>query len=208
MIDCRFRPLDRWPREKTPSYKQRDAPFRAGYTDTLDLLEKELNYLKAKDVVVEADFAMKDIRNDGWPRSSARTKSPGVILSFGSRYGAMTLPCDQFTAWEDNLRAIAFHLHHLRKSDLYGVSQAGEQYKGWTALPPAPTQTFDNRHAAAMFLYNHSNGAFHPATIESNADAREQAYRLAAKRLHPDVQMTGDTKLFQYLQDAITLLRS
>src|SRR5688500_2794754 len=121
MLDVRFRPLERWPRKRTPSYLQK-SPFKAGYVSTLDILERELNNLKAKNVVVEADFEMKDIRNDGWPRSGTRPKSPGVILSFESMHGALSLPCDACKTWEQNLRAIALHLENLRKANLYGVA--------------------------------------------------------------------------------------
>lgn len=204
MIDCRFRPLDRWPRKKTPSCIQKSAPFRAGYASTLDMLETELNHLKAKNIVIEADFKLKDIRNDGWPRSSARTSAPGVIVSFDSKFGAMTLPCDHFNAWEDNLRAIAFHLHYLRKSDLYGVSLSGEQYRGWAALP---SNVIESRAQAAAFIAHHAgiNDPDDVRRVQVGVEYRESAYRIAAKKLHPDVG--GNHELFQRLQQAITMLR-
>jgi hypothetical protein len=203
MLDARFRPLERWPRKRTPDYSRRRSTFRARYSDTLDMLEKELGYLNAKNVVVEADFATKDIRNDGWPKSSARPKTSSVILSFESKHGALSLPCDHFDAWEDNLRAIAFHLHHLRKSDLYGVTQGGEQYKGWAALPAAGESGISTVASAAQFLSRH--GGYGQVTIEQSSETCETAYRCAARKLHPDAG--GENHLFQQLQVAIGILR-
>lgn len=203
MLDVRFRPLERWPREKTPQWKQKRSTFRTSYPETLDLLEKELGYLKAKNVVIEAGFALKDIRNDGWPRSSARPDAPGVLLSFESKHGSMALPCDHFNAWEDNLRAIAMHLHHLRKSDLYGVSLAGEQYKGWAALPAQGETGITTPEAAARFVGVHSG--YSAPSILAHVGVMDAAYKLAAQKLHPD--KGGETHLFQQLQVAIGLLR-
>lgn len=73
MIAASVRPIDRFPREETT--RRRRAPFRTGWGKTLDLLEVELRRLKAKDIVIQADFRAEDIRNDGWPRSSARAGS-------------------------------------------------------------------------------------------------------------------------------------
>lgn len=203
MLEARFVPLERWPRKKRGSYSQTRAPFKASYPNTLDLLETELRQLNAKNVTIEADFTPRDIRNDGWPRSSARPKSPGVIVSFDSKHGALALPCDRFNAFEDNLRAIAMHLHHLRKSNLYDIAQAGEQYCGWAALPAEGGTGLTTVGDAAAFLARHSG--FETKQIEYSADVMTAAYRTAAQRLHPD--RGGETHLFQQLQNAMKLLR-
>lgn len=51
VIDCRFKPIDQWPHQQTPSWKRKKSPFKAGWSQTLDLLEKELNHLQAKDII-------------------------------------------------------------------------------------------------------------------------------------------------------------
>lgn len=116
---------------------RRRATFRIGYSDRLSLLESELAKLGAKEIVIQAQFEAKDIRNDGWPRSSARPKGPAVVLSFQSKHGPLSYPCDSYDAWEDNLYAIALALEALRAVDRYGVTKRAEQYKGWAQLPPA-----------------------------------------------------------------------
>lgn len=200
MIDARFRPIETWPGTRTASYRRKRAQFRATYAQTLDLLEKELGYLRARDIVIQAGFGVDQIRNDGWPRSSARPKSdPGVIVSFRSPKGELSFPCDRYLDWEDNLRAIALSLEALRAVDRYGVTQQAEQYRGWQALPapPPPSNTL-SRDTAATVLANYS--VFTPSEILTQAEKREEAYRQAAKRTHPDAG--GSHEAFVLVQQA------
>ncbi len=135
MLDVRFRPITLWPRKETAG--RISAPFVAPYTKTLDLLEYELGKLKARDIVIQADFAMADLSNDGQPRSGKFPRSPRVILSFEGSKGALSIPCDRFISWTDNIRAIALSLEALRKVDRYGITVSDEQYRGWAQLPAA-----------------------------------------------------------------------
>jgi hypothetical protein len=199
VIDARFVPIADWPGRATPSCQQKKATFRASYPDTLDLLEKELNHLGAKGVLIQAYFDRKDIRNDGWPRASARPKQQGVIVTFEkstwsggkSTVNTMSFPCDTFNGWEDNLRAIAKSLEALRMVDRYGVTRNNEQYRGFTALPaPEPVSS---RDAAIEFL---SQVTAWPLS-QVSADPRG-AYREACRTTHPD---TGGThELFLLVQ--------
>lgn len=159
-MDVTIRALGPWPQAET---KPRKAPqFSATWGDTMDLIQRELRFLGAKRVVIEAGFRERDIRLDGWPRADARTPEfPGVILSFESKFGPLRYLTDAFTngsvfvsgrqarargsdkaftmevlGWHANLRAIALSLEALRSVDRYGVSRRGEQYTGWNALPP------------------------------------------------------------------------
>ncbi len=206
MIDARFRPIEKWPGTRTPSCRRKRATFRATYPKTLDQLEHELHYLRAKEIVIQAGFGLDQIRNDGWPRSSARPHSdPGVIVSFRSPQGEMSFPCDRYLDWEDNLRAIALSLEALRAVDRYGVTQHAEQYQGWKALPaPPPATNTMSRAAAATVIANHS--VFAPLEILSEADKREEAYRQAAKRTHPDAG--GSHEAFVLVQQAKSVLEA
>lgn len=218
MIDARFVPIDKWPGKATAYYDRKAAPFRAAYAATLDLLEKELNQLGAKDITIQAYFERRDIRNDGWPRSSARPSQPGVIVGFDIRKSkwdpekrryvdelvrSMSFPCDRFKSWEDNLRAIALALEALRKVDRYGVTQSGEQYQGWAKLPPATDPSEMTREEAALFIAGYANTP--KDYILGDQAQLEYAYRIAAKALHPDTQ-SGNHELFLRLQAAKAVL--
>lgn len=186
-INATFRPIDVWPGKPTPF--RRRAPFDAAWSNTLELLRKELRFLAAKHVVIQIDMREQDIRQDGYPRANAVAASPGVILALESKYGPLRYPCDTFTRWEDNVRAIALALEALRKVDRYGVTKRGEQYTGWRALPGAGgTSSAMTAAAAAEFLATAAGvGAGSVHLILGDRVVVEQVYRKAAKRLHPDI---------------------
>jgi hypothetical protein len=50
----------------------------------------------AKGISIEGFFFVNEIRNDGWPKSSAKPTQPGVILSFNVKRGRMVMPCDRY----------------------------------------------------------------------------------------------------------------
>lgn len=164
MLNAQFRPLEHWPGERTRDRK--DAQFRASYPKTLDQLESELAKLRARDIIIQVDnLTLDNIRNDGWPKASwsPRGGNQGVIVSFESPKSAMSFPCDRYTDWQDNLRAIALSLEALRTVDRYGVTRGNEQYRGWAKLE-AP-RTGMSKQEAAEFLQSLCDGVpLGPAT--------------------------------------------
>jgi len=199
MLNAVFRPVDQWPGKQTPPSNRRSGKFKAAYSKTLDLLERELAYLRAKDVVIQAYFAPSEIRNDGWPKSSARPAQPGVILSFDAGKEAYSYPCDTFIDWEDNLRAIALSLEALRAVDRYGVTRGREQYQGFRRLG-APA-SIDSKVAAEQFLTQYSG-----LGIDDIRRDLDGAYRVAARKLHPD--QGGSHDLFVALQNHYRVLQA
>lgn len=200
MIDARFVPIEKWPREKTPPNKRKSSPFDVKYGRMLDDLERELRHLGASNVVIQAYFDRKDIRNDGWPRGSARPSEPGVIVGFIKRGGQeISFPCDTYHNYESNLRAIGLTLAALRAIDRYGVTQHNEQYKGWAKLPPAPEVMTGQSALAFLRLYSD----IEPRDPES----MDRAFRVAARRLHPDNSESGNNNQFIMLQEARAALK-
>jgi hypothetical protein len=189
MIDCRFKPIEKWPGKPTANWARKAGSFKAGWQNTLDLLERELNYLRAKDISIEGFFLPKDIRNDGWPKSSARPTQPGVVLSFSTKKGRMTMPCDRYTGWEANLRAIALTLEHLRAVERYGVTtEEQEQYTGWLRLPAA--SAVDEKTEFAKILIHHASvegrQEFSPNRVLADSNLFDSVWREAVRRTHPD----------------------
>jgi hypothetical protein len=183
MIDARFVPIDKWPGEKRPSYKRINSPFGVKYQRLLDDLERELNHLHAKDIIIQAYLRREQIRNDGWPRSSERPSEPGIVLSFlkGGK-DEISFPCDTYRTWESNLRAISLTLTALRSIDRYGVTEHAEQYKGWAKLPPAPEKMSPTDALAFIRI--------HTGIEATTAEKLREAYRSAARKLHPDISGT------------------
>jgi hypothetical protein len=203
MLDYQFRPIVQWPGEKTRN--RRRSQFNTLYSKTLQLLERELEFLRAKQVVIQADCEASEIRRDGQLRADARLRGPGVILTFESSKGPLSFPCDTYPDWQDNIRAIALALEALRAVDRYGVTRRAEQYKGWSRLPAPETNEFPSVHDAAAFILQASAIAGAVSNILQFMDSMARHYRYAAARLHPD-RNNGSSAEFVKLQAAKAML--
>ncbi len=192
MIEARFVPIEFWPGEPTPSRNRRKSPFRGSWQNTLDGLEREIGHLKGRDILFQAYMRPEHIRNDGWPRSGAPNPSgPGIVVSFTANGVALSFPCDTFTDWRDNLRAVALGLSALRTVERYGITRRQEQYKGWAKLAaPEP----ENARKQAFVFFAKLTGW---SESEIRADL-QGAYRLACRAAHPD--HNGNHEAFVALQ--------
>lgn len=209
------RPLSGWPGARTPPHKQRRAAFRAKWSDTVQLLEAELDAIGARDVVLELDITDRDISASGWVRATAVPRTAGAILSFRHpQAGPLRYPCDRFNDWQDNVRAIALGLEALRKLDRYGITSHAEQYTGWRALPSSNGQWSPTPAAAARFLADFTEGdsvsdEFRAGVARSILE-RQDVFRLARaaalKKAHPDAG--GSATTFHAVTDAIAALES
>ena len=201
------RPIVMWPGKPTASYARRRSPFRAGWTQTSTLLDRELAQQRARQVVLQMYVRERDIRNDGMIRADARPDQPGVVLSFEGKYGPVQMPCDRFFDWQDNVRAIALSLEALRTVDRYGVTQKGEQYAGWKALPAAAGVLATPEEAARLIAKE--TGWDTPdrwsTPILNSAEQFQSAYRAAAQRVHPD--KGGMHEAWITLQRAVDILK-
>lgn len=200
MAELRVRPLDVWPREHARHHRR--SPFSSSWSATVDLLDRELHHLNARNAVILVDCPASDIRVDGtMPKASARVGYPGVVVAFDSVHGPLKYLADEFSHWQDNVRAIALGLEALRRVERYGITSRGEQYTGWAQLPsgidaPAGRMTVEE---AAAFIAEHAR-----CPVDGVRSAPTTAYRVAARRLHPDTG--GDEREFQRLQEAKRVL--
>jgi hypothetical protein len=102
--------------------------------------------------------------------------------------------------WQMNARAIALGLEALRKVDRYGITKRGEQYTGWSALPPATPMGAAKMTADDALEFLRASADWNAGPDSDEPEQIDRAYRAAAKRLHPDAG--GSTKDFQKLQEA------
>lgn len=158
--------------------------FRASWDDTLMLLRREAELLDATSLIVQVDADPGDIRRDGMLRARARVGFPGVKVSLDSRHGPLTYATDAYQTWQANVRAIALSMTALRAVDRYGVSSAGEQYRGWAAIEAAPSRSARAEAEAVL--------------------ARCGGEREALKATHPD--RGGDPAAFHRVQEARRVL--
>lgn len=208
-------PIRQWPGELTRVRKS--ASFRAGLTATLELLDREIWHLtdtrtqhESAELLIAIPVGDALWRLDGRPRAHAVAEHPGVIFSLDSKHGHLSYPCDTFTTWQDNLRAIAKALEALRMVDRYGVTRHGEQYRGFLAIEataaPAGFATYVN---ALSFLIDfvgwNPQEETGPGSAEDYAAGRRELVRRAKRKAHPD--LGGDAAEFQRVTLAEAKLR-
>lgn len=199
-------PIREWPGELTRTRSR--SLFKAGLTDTLQLLDREIWHLtdtRAQRQSAELLIAIPAgalWRQDGRPRAHAVAEHPGVIFSLDSKHGPLSYPCDTFTTWQDNLRAVALALEALRKVDRYGVTKRGQQYRGFLALEAtAAPAGFATADEALHFI-----GLIARAEpIRDNARTVRVVLRAAQRAAHPDAG--GDDATFQRVSLAEAKIR-
>lgn len=195
-----FRPLELWTEKQTPAYRRRSRwAFKASWSSTLVLLGREMEHLRARKIVLQADFREQDIRQDGMIRANARQPVfPGVRVAFDSKHGPLVYATDSCVFWQHNVRSIALGLQALRAVDRYGITSRAQQYTGWKAIEAGPTAVPAQRPMtvaeAAAFIADridpNGTSSLHDALREGRAI--EDSYRTLARRLHPDVGGDGD----------------
>lgn len=199
-------PIREWPGEL--SRNRSHSLFKAGLTDTLDLLDREIWHLCDTRSQRESAELLIAIpagalwRQDGRPRAHAAAEHPGVIFSLDSKHGPLSYPCDTFTTWQDNLRAVALALEALRKVDRYGVTKRGEQYRGFlaieaTASPAGFTTSVEALHFIGVLA--------HAEPDPNNIRAVRAVLRAAQRAAHPD--HGGSAAIFQRVSLAEARLR-
>jgi hypothetical protein len=172
------KPIVSWPGVETKN-RQR-SNFSAPWASTLDVLDRELHYLGARDVLLQVAIPAGQFRLDGFPRASARQEHPGIILTMNTNVGALSYPCDTFLRWEDNLRAIGLALEALRKVDRYGVTKRGEQYQGFLALEARPEPGWADTSSVLTWLALISGEELSPSVPVA------RLLRRAQRATHPD----------------------
>lgn len=199
-----IRPITSWPGELRTDRQRIRSPFSSSYSDTIELLDRELRMLRATVTVVQIAVNEGQIRRDGKLRASAYPDHPGVILSFDTKAGHFRYAADRFTHWHDNLRAIALGLEALRKIERYGIGSGTEQYTGFLQLESSNGAPMT--YAEAVAIMAAAAGASQEKVVKRwrYADSRVEMYRAAARALHPDTG--GDSVEFKRLQEAKRVL--
>ncbi len=177
-----FRPIPVWPHAITP--ERRYSLFDTPFPRTLALLEREVEWLGGRDIILGLGLTEADIRNDGRPRAAARATHPGVEISFDTRaIGRQSYATDQYTDWQDNVRAVALSLEALRAVERWGVSK-GRQYAGFAQLTAGPGKEERGRQLIARHgSITAALRATHPDTGGDSADEGDFDAVMAVKRL-------------------------
>jgi hypothetical protein len=201
-VKWQWDPLGEWPRGKKRAGWRESAPFydqktknRTNVGTTYNDLERAVRGMPNTSwgclvrVRTALNPARSFARGTGMPKGDAPTPTdPSVIVEIEAKGGRLVYACDKFNRWQDNLRAVALTLEHLRASNRYGVLENGEQFIGSRALPPPGMSLLTppmSVEAAARFIAK-AIGHEHPEVIVASPDNYRSDYRTAAKKLHPD----------------------
>ena len=170
---------------------------------TLVDLTRELEKLRAKDAELLVAIDPSKFTVAGKPYANAKAEHPGVILSFEiPQVGKVSYPCDKYTRWEDNLRAIVLSLEALRLVDRHGVTRRGEQYRGFLAIEAVPSGEWASSELAAEFIRSYIAGRGVTTIMQDLGFQVKQAKRLS----HPDMP-DGDAEIFRKVMTAEKRLR-
>lgn len=207
--------------------KRVESQFVAGWTATLDLLEREIDYLHGDDVRLAVDVPASSIRNDGMIKVGALTYSPGVVLMFETRDGEMSFRSDRFVRgattgfrtenkvtklvtkmvgdWQHNVRAIALGMEALRTIRRYGIADDDQQYSGFKALN-AGTGIAASAMTASSAQVILIAAAEEPWTKwPDQSDAVARLVKAAKRNTHPDAH-GGDHGRWVPVEEAIRVL--
>ena len=133
-------------------------------------LEHEVEALGATQPVLSTNVTL---RMDGSPRSDEEPTDPGAAIYFSFRGKATVLACDRYTRVADNIGAIAAHIDALRRIERYGVGTIEQALAGYKALPADSAADW-----RAIFGFS--------AGSRPSIDDVDAAFRVAAKKVHPD----------------------
>lgn len=218
-----LRPIDAWPGQSTA--ERRPAPFDSSWRSTMELLTRELRALGPYGLssvgglyhypksILQIALRERDFRIDGMPRANAVPSDPGVILNIEPKgKPPLSFPCDTFTRWQDNLRGIALGLEALRKLDRYGITQTGQQYRGWQAIEAKPSVDVISAACStiARIAWPNERPEFRDewsAKIATDPDIGRSTFRKARGNAHPDAN-GGAQLLWDELETAAEALRA
>lgn len=187
---------DGWPR--TARHLQKLSAFGGGHyskpsmAKVVDALQRELNLLKATDCILSTNVK----RNlSGVPVSgAAQPADVGAAVFFKLNGKDVALPCDKWNRVECNVNAIAKHIEALRGQERWGVGNVEQAFRGYMALPSLGESGGDNPWQTLG------------VSINATEEQLKEAFRLLAKKFHPDNTETGDAVRFQRIKTAYDML--
>ena len=99
----------------------------------------------------------------------------------------VALACDRWNRVECNVWAIAKHIESLRAQDRWGVGNIEQAFRGYMAIPE---RTGGSNWWETLGVL-----------INASPDQVREAYRILAKKHHPDV-LGGNAELFRRVNEA------
>ena len=179
-----------WPLSRPRHQNRRvNRMFKTSFADARDGCLLEIKLLGGSQTVISTNIKL---RRDGVPQAVDFGKSipdPGVAVYFSRKGKELCFACDSWAHVQDNMQAIRLTISALRGIARWGTGDMMEAaFAGFRALPAPGESTALQWHRVLG------------VPINASRDQVWEAYRLLAKKHHPD--HGGDTELFHRLQQA------
>jgi hypothetical protein len=209
-----------------PAAQRVPSQFKVTWSQALELLERELDIIDGRELVIEIDVREQDLRLDGMLRANARADQPAVIVAFESKHGPLLYRSDQYAQqwssrmedWQHNVYAVAKTLEALRAVDRYGAARSGEQYRGYRQIGGAPAIVTEapmtDERAATLLVRAARLSSGRPGVVAHDGAAlldgrldRDAIIRRAQRNTHPDTRLDDVDVTFDDVQRAAAHLR-
>lgn len=179
-----------WPR--TDAHRRTRSKYSRAFAADRDAIVRRLKKMGATSIVISSNVPL---RRDGLPlANTAQPVDPGVAVYFTRRKRDHVVACDAWRTVDENLRAVLRTIEALGAIERSGSAQIEDRaYQGFARLPASAPSTW------RIVLGLADNEI---VTLE----LAEHAYRLLAKKLHPDVP-GGSHEAFVALGRAIEAAR-
>lgn len=168
----------RWSGSRQPS------KFRIDERAMVDQLHRELELMKATDIVISTNQQRYSKAN--------YIDDPGVAVYFKRKGQELCIACDKYLKVSDNLQAVGIAIEAFRTIERHGTGEMVDAaFTGFKALPEA------------IIMGEHTARAWWEVLqVSPNADMDviEAAYKRLLHKAHPD--KSGSDFAFQELQNA------
>ena len=157
----------------------RASPFWT-FADARDALYDELRRLGAGNVVISSNFRPD---RDGRPvEQSRRPIDQGIAVYFVVGERTKVMARDHFQRAEENMRSLALTIEALRAIERHGGGMMLDRaFEGFAALPPPIAMGSARPWFEVLGV-----------AADARADQIKAAYRIKARKIHPDAGGTAE----------------
>lgn len=168
---------DNWPRTN-PASRIHSRFAEHSITQAFSELAHEMNALAGDSWFMSSNIPR--VARDGLSGSVTRPADPGITVWFKRKGKPLSMACDRWILVEDNMWSIARSVEAIRGIERWGASEIMERaFRGFTALPGVG-QTVGASWWSTLGV-----------PVNATPEQVKEAYRLLAKKHHPDVSVNG-----------------
>jgi hypothetical protein len=171
---------DNWPRSN-PSLRGRSKFSEHTITQGFNELAGQMKMLGGENWFLSSNIPRSKRNEAPIGGGFARLSDPGVSVWFKRKGKSLSMACDRWLRVEDNIWSIAKSVEAIRGIERWGASEIMERaFRGFAALPGIG-ESGGGRWWDTLGV-----------PVNATTDQVKEAYRILAKKHHPDVSKNGD----------------